>query len=85
MRLAGRPAGRIRDVEHRRGGSYGTKWQWRGARHRDAQECALSLDTLTFVPKELFRTRITPLSVDRMTEVCWPLALASGCRWTTIG
>ena len=43
------------------------------------EECALSLDNLTLVPKELFRSRITRLSVDRMSEVCRALALASGC------
>jgi mRNA interferase MazF len=42
-------------------------------------ECALSLDNLTVVPKELFAARITRLSVERMTEVCRALALASGC------
>jgi mRNA interferase MazF len=41
--------------------------------------CALSLDNLTHVPKELFRTRITRLSVERMSDVCRALALASGC------
>jgi mRNA interferase MazF len=43
------------------------------------EECALSLDNLTLVPKELFRSRITRLSVERMGEVCRALALASGC------
>src|SRR4051794_1081794 len=43
------------------------------------EECALSFDNLTLVPKELFRTRITRLSLERMTEVCRALALASGC------
>jgi mRNA interferase MazF len=43
------------------------------------EECALSLDNLTLVPKELFRTRITRLSVERMSEVCRALTLASGC------
>jgi mRNA interferase MazF len=43
------------------------------------QECALSLDNLTLVPKELFRIRITRLSVDRMSDVCRALTLASGC------
>jgi mRNA interferase MazF len=43
------------------------------------EECALSLDNLTLVPKDLFRTRITRLSVERMSEVCRALALASGC------
>jgi mRNA interferase MazF len=43
------------------------------------EDCALSLDNVTTVPKELFRSRITRLSVARMTEVCRALALASGC------
>ena len=43
------------------------------------EECALSVDSLTGVPKELFRERITRLSVERMSEVCRALALASGC------
>lgn len=43
------------------------------------EECALSLDNLTLVPKELFSTRITRLSVERMREVCRALTLASGC------
>ena len=43
------------------------------------QECALSLDNLTLVPKELFRSRISRLSVQRMNEVCRALALATGC------
>jgi len=43
------------------------------------EECALSLDNLATVPKELFRTRITRLSVERMREVCRALSLASGC------
>jgi mRNA interferase MazF len=41
--------------------------------------CALSLDNLTLVPKELFRTRITRLSVERMRDVCRALDVASGC------
>ena len=44
-----------------------------------SEACALSLDNLTLVPKELFRTRITRLSVERMSEVCRALAVASGC------
>lgn len=43
------------------------------------EDCALSLDNLTLVPKELFRTRITRLSVERMNEVCRALAFATGC------
>ena len=41
--------------------------------------CALSLDNLTSIPKELFRERITRLSVERMSDVCRALTLASGC------
>ncbi len=44
------------------------------------EACALSLDNVTLVPKELFRTRITRLSAERMSEVCRALAHASGCR-----
>ena len=44
-----------------------------------SKECALSLDNLTLIPKELFRTRITRLSVERMSEVCRALGFASGC------
>ena len=43
------------------------------------QECALALDNLTTVPKELFSARITRLSVDRMRDVCRALSLVSGC------
>jgi mRNA interferase MazF len=43
------------------------------------EDCALSVDSVTLVPKELFRTRITRLSIERMNEVCRALALASGC------
>jgi mRNA interferase MazF len=43
------------------------------------EECALSLDNLTTVPKDFFRARITRLSVERMGEVCRALSLASGC------
>ena len=43
------------------------------------EHCALSLDNLTLIPKDLFRNRITRLSVERMSEVCRALTLASGC------
>ena len=43
------------------------------------EECALSLDNVATVPKELFRSRITRLTVARMNEVCRALALSSGC------
>ena len=42
-------------------------------------ECALSLDNVTTIPKELFSARITRLSIGRMSEVCRALSLASGC------
>lgn len=44
------------------------------------EACALSLDNLTAVPKELFRERITRLSVPRMSEVCRALSLATACE-----
>jgi mRNA interferase MazF len=43
------------------------------------EDCALALDNVTLVPKELFRARITRLSIERMGEVCRALSLASGC------
>jgi mRNA interferase MazF len=44
------------------------------------QPCALSLDNLVTIPKAFFRTRITRLSIERMTEVCRALAVATGCE-----
>jgi mRNA interferase MazF len=43
------------------------------------EDCALSLDNLATVPKELFRKRITRLSTRRMTEIRRALELATGC------
>ena len=43
------------------------------------EACALSLDNVTTVPKELFRSRVTRLSIGRLNEVCRALSLASGC------
>lgn len=43
------------------------------------ESCALSLDNLTSIPKELFRLRITRLSVERIGDVCRALTLTSGC------
>lgn len=43
------------------------------------EECALSLDNVTVLPQALFRERIARLSVDRMSEVCRALSLATGC------
>ena len=42
-------------------------------------ECALSFDNTTLVPKELFQERITRLNVERMSEVCRALAISAGC------
>jgi mRNA interferase MazF len=42
-------------------------------------ECALSLDNLTVIPKAYFLERICRLSAERMHEVCGALALATGC------
>jgi mRNA-degrading endonuclease toxin of MazEF toxin-antitoxin module len=43
------------------------------------EPCALSLDNLPVVPKELFRTRIARLSVERVNGICRALSLAAGC------
>ena len=42
-------------------------------------DCALSLDNTTVVPRGFFAERITRLGPDRMQEVCEALALATGC------
>jgi mRNA interferase MazF len=41
--------------------------------------CCVSLDNLTSMAQELFRERITRLSVARMNEVCRALSIAAGC------
>jgi mRNA interferase MazF len=43
------------------------------------QPCALSLDNVVTVPTVFFRERIARLSIERMSEVCRALALATGC------
>jgi mRNA interferase MazF len=43
------------------------------------QECVLSLDNATLLPKSLFVERICRLSFERMNEVCRALAIATGC------
>lgn len=43
------------------------------------EECALSLDNATVVPKALLVERITALPPHRLEEVCRALALAAGC------
>lgn len=42
-------------------------------------ECVLSLDNVTLVPKEFLVERICTLRGDRMHEVCKALAIATGC------
>lgn len=42
-------------------------------------ECVLALDSLTSIPHEFFRERITRLSIGRMDEVCRALSIATGC------
>jgi mRNA interferase MazF len=42
-------------------------------------DCALSFDNLTSVPKALLTTRITSLPEARHSELCRALRAASGC------
>lgn len=42
-------------------------------------ECVLSLDNVTLMPRAFFREQICRLSFDRMREVCAALAIATGC------
>ncbi len=44
------------------------------------EECVLSLDNATLMPKEFLRQRICTLRPERMQRVCEALALATGCR-----
>ena len=43
------------------------------------EECALSLDNLTAVPKRLLTSRITALDAAKMHEVCRALKVATDC------
>jgi mRNA interferase MazF len=43
------------------------------------QECVLSLDNLTLMPKPYFVERICELDAPRMREVCRALGYATGC------
>ncbi len=43
------------------------------------EECVLSLDSTTLLPKALFVERICRLSTAKMREVCAALAVATGC------
>ena len=42
-------------------------------------DCALSLDNLTSVPKALLTTRITTIPDNRLPELCDALRAATGC------
>lgn len=42
-------------------------------------DCVLSLDNLTLMPKAYFRERICTLGPERMAQVCRALGLATGC------
>ena len=43
-------------------------------------ECVLSLDKATLMPKSFFRERICALRPETMDDVCRALAVATGCR-----
>jgi mRNA interferase MazF len=43
------------------------------------EECALSLDNVTLIPRAYFAERICRLGPARMHEVCVSLGLATGC------
>ena len=42
-------------------------------------ECVLSLDNVTLVPRDFFTERICRLAPARLEEVCGALAIATGC------
>jgi len=43
------------------------------------EECVLSIDNATLMPKAFLRERICVLGQERMQRVCEALALATGC------
>jgi len=43
------------------------------------EDCALSLDNVTVVPRGFFTERIARLAAERVSEVCSALAIATGC------
>ena len=43
------------------------------------EDCALSFDNLTTVPKALLTERITEVPAERRGELCSALAVATGC------
>lgn len=44
------------------------------------EECVLSMDNATLMPKAFLRERICTLGPERMEHVCRALAIATGCR-----
>lgn len=44
------------------------------------EECVLSLDNVTVVPKAMLTERVTVLSPRRLEAVCRALGIATGCR-----
>jgi len=50
-----------------------------GLEHGLPQQCVLSLDNLTLVPKPYFVERICELDAARMEDVCRALGYATGC------
>jgi mRNA interferase MazF len=43
------------------------------------ERCALSFDNVTTIPKALLTERICRLGVERLSEACRALIIASGC------
>jgi mRNA interferase MazF len=43
------------------------------------EECALTLDNVSAVPKALLTERITRLAPAKLAELCTALAIATGC------
>ena len=50
-----------------------------GAEDGMPQDCVLSLDNLTLMPKAFFVERICRLSPLKLRQVCAALAIATGC------
>lgn len=43
------------------------------------EECVISLDNVTVVPRALLTERICRLRIERLRELCGALAIATGC------
>jgi len=50
-----------------------------GAEDGMPEDCVLTLDGITLVPRGFFVERICRLHAERMHEVCSALAVATGC------